>query len=178
MVSFAAMLAVSTILCGFTIISFGDFQRILTTQVATSAQKADLIGQVTTSLAEMRGQQQFLIADVSDDKANGEQRRELLRASSAKMDRLLGALGPLLTEPKEMQLFRTFADQHEAWMRGHQDLTQRCADCHSAGIAGAGGTAKQDQLDRPPPTWRSCSANRWRPLRTRWERKSIAAAGS
>jgi len=146
MASFGGMLAVATLLCGFALVRFGDFQHILKTQVATSAQKADLIGQVITSLAEMRGQQQLLIvgAAAAVDGA-GAQKRELLLAASANMDRGLGALGPLLTEPKETQLFRTLQDDHNAWAKNHRDLTQHCADCHSGAEAG---TVQPGKLDR------------------------------
>jgi len=148
MASFAAMLAVATLLCLFSIINFSSFQRILNTQVATSAQKADVIGQVTTSLAEMRGERQLLIADTALETASGskkkapprsmggEERRDTLRASSARMDRLLATLGPLLTEPKEKEIFRVFQTDHEAWATHHRDLGVRCANCHTPGVAG------------------------------------------
>jgi len=135
MASFLAMLVVATLLCGFAFFRFGDFQNILKTQVATSAQKADLLGQITTSLAEMRGQQQLLIA-VNSSSVCSAADRESLQVASRNMDRLLASLGPLLTDPQEQKLYKVLRKDQDSWAKNHSDLSQRCADCHAAGLSG------------------------------------------
>jgi hypothetical protein len=53
--SFAVMLAIIVALGGFAIVDQGNFQEILATNIKTSAKRADLIGQLNASLAEMKG---------------------------------------------------------------------------------------------------------------------------
>jgi methyl-accepting chemotaxis protein len=146
--SFGALLAVTILLCGFAMVTFGDFQDSLKTQVTTSAQKADLIGQVTTSLAEMHGQQQLLISDASADANSTRERKEALESASAKLNSQLTALEPLMRGPQEKRMFQLIQNDNRAWTANHRDLTQRCADCHSAAVAGSSGRdTKRGQLD-------------------------------
>lgn len=145
-INFAAVLVVTALLSGFLIVGSGDFQRILDREVNTSAQRTDLIGQLTTSLAEMKGTRQLLIAD---DTSTGEQKRSLLSASSAKVDRLLAGLQPLTTEARGRQLLQVLLNAHQSWAANHQGLIQRCGDCQTPGAVGMeGGNQQQGQMER------------------------------
>lgn len=136
MASFAAMLVLSMLLGAFAIVGPGELQRILETQVNTSARKTDLIGQLTTSLAEMKGSRQFLLAATAADTSGAEQERQVVKTSSVRVDRLLADIEPLLSEARGQQLFHTLRDAHQSWVNRHQDLTQRCNSCHTAGATG------------------------------------------
>jgi methyl-accepting chemotaxis protein/methyl-accepting chemotaxis protein-1 (serine sensor receptor) len=144
--NFAATLVVTALLGGFLIVDSGDLQRILEREVNASARRTDLIGQLTTSLAEMKGARQLLIAG---DASTVEQRRSLVRASSANVDRLLAGLDPLITEARERKLLETLRNAHHSWAANHSDLTMRCADCHTPGaVSMEGGNQQHGQMER------------------------------
>ena len=115
-----------------------DSQRILQQGISTSAKRTDLLGQLSTSLAEMKGTRQTLIAESN---STGDQKKSLLIASASKVDGLLAALDPLMHDASERQLLTVLRSAHQSWAANHQDLTQNCSDCHKAGAAaiGAGG---------------------------------------
>ncbi len=143
--NFAAMVTVTALLGGFLIVNSRDLQRILEREVRASARRTDLIGQLTTSLAEMKGARQLLIAS---DASTAEQRRTLLKAGSGKVDRLLAALDPLVTEARERKLLESLTKAHQSWDANHQDLTVRCAECHTPGAAGMdGGNQQHGQME-------------------------------
>jgi hypothetical protein len=144
--NFAAMMVVTALLGGFLIVDSGDLQRILVGELNASARRTDLIGQLTAALAEMKGARQLLIAS---DTSTAEQRRSLVKASSANVDRLLAGLDPLVTEARERQLFESLGKAHQSWTASHRDLTVRCADCHTPGAAGMeGGNRQHGQMER------------------------------
>jgi len=144
--NFTAMVAVTVLLSGFSIVDSSNLQRILEREVNASAQRTDLVGQLTTSLAEMKGRRQLLI---SSDVSTGEQRRSLLRADSAKVDRLLAGLDPLVKDARQRQLLDALRNAHQSWANNHKDLTVRCADCHAAGALGTDdGNRQRDQMEQ------------------------------
>ena len=125
------MLGITVALGGFAIIDQGSFQNILATNIKVSAKRADLIGQLTTSLAEMKGNRQLLIGDAGAVNPDG--KRDLLRQSAAKLDRVLSDLDPLLTDVRRRELFDAFRGAHESWAGSHAGFTRKCVDCHEAG---------------------------------------------
>jgi methyl-accepting chemotaxis protein/methyl-accepting chemotaxis protein-1 (serine sensor receptor) len=144
--NFAAMVVVTALLGGFLIVDSGNMQRILERQVNASARRTDLIGQLSTSLAEMKGARQLLIAG---DTSTAEQRMSLLRATSANVDRLLAGLDPLIAEARQRQLLESLRHAHQSWAANHRDLTVRCADCHTPGAVGMeGGNQQHGQMER------------------------------
>jgi methyl-accepting chemotaxis protein len=130
--SFAVMLAIVLALGGFAIIDQGNFQSFLATNIQVSAKRTDLIGQLTTSLAEMKGNRQLLLGDAAGGAGTGA-KQQLLRTSAAKLDRVLADLDPLLTDSRKRELFDAFRAAHESWAGTHAGFTRNCADCHEAG---------------------------------------------
>jgi methyl-accepting chemotaxis protein/methyl-accepting chemotaxis protein-1 (serine sensor receptor) len=144
--NFAAMVAVMALLCGFLMVDAGRLQRILERDVKASARRTDLIGQLNTSLAEMKGVRQLLI---TGDTSTAEQRRSLLGAGSAKVDRLLAELDPLVTVARERQLLESLRKAHQSWAANHRDPGARCADCHAPGAVGMeGGNRQHGQMEQ------------------------------
>jgi methyl-accepting chemotaxis protein/methyl-accepting chemotaxis protein-1 (serine sensor receptor) len=139
--SFVTMLVLTAALGGFALFDQGGLQQILASDIKVSARRADLIGQLTTSLAELKANRQLLVAGSASDPSGSDRKIQDLNLSAAKMDRILTELGPLLAEDRKQQLFDAFRNAHESWAGAHADFTSRCADCHDAGaveVEGAG----------------------------------------
>ena len=141
------MVALTVALGGFAIVDQGNFQQILATDVKVSAKRADLIGQLSTSLAEMKGNRQLLVAG-SSETPSAERQRQSLKLAEAKLDRVLTDLDPLLADAGKRQLFDAFRGAHESWAGSHVEFTRRCADCHEAGAVDAEESTQHGGLEK------------------------------
>ena len=128
MLSFSALLALMLGLAYSSLSSTGTLSAELDTAINKTAKKTELAGQIQTAVSDMRaGQRGLILFSMLKDAPKVEMARETFRAASARVEKAMVEIRPMLVTEVGRQAVDTIQVQTGAWMPLYQEIERACA---------------------------------------------------
>jgi len=108
--------------------SVGALGKALDQAVNKTAKKTEMIGQVQTAVSDMRaGQRGLILFSMLKDPAKTKMASDTFRAASAKIEKLLADIRPMLMTDEGRQSVNTIQTQLGTWLPLYQEISRDCA---------------------------------------------------